>query len=314
MKIVVIGAGASLEESCRLGVDVTMRPPLICNFGATLWSSNLALPRSLYEYMAGYLRSRGYEAGKNPVTTFIRLESIPDININIEYFFEYAWCHKNDSYLGAWGDLLYGGVVNPIVDLFARNGFFENGVGWKPFTAYQILAKTLHPGDLVVNLNYEPLFEMGARQGDRHFTYVPERPKPGDFLVAKPHGSINLIVEKDAFWFSEPNIIGSVMAPAEHMNEFRGIIPPRYGKSFRQHPIAANMFDAIRNYTPENVTFWGVGFTSSDIDLTDTYRRWCERASRISLIHPSPTRELSDAERLLERPILHFRKPEDWDF
>ena len=52
MKIIVIGAGASLEQWIRLGVDKALRSPLIGNFGATLWTSNLALPESLHEYMA----------------------------------------------------------------------------------------------------------------------------------------------------------------------------------------------------------------------------------------------------------------------
>jgi hypothetical protein len=268
----------------------------------------------LYEYMAAYLSLHGYQAGENPITTFIRLEALADRKVDVEHFFEYAWRHRDDSYAGAWGDLLYGGVVNVLVDLFARNGFFENGVGWKQFSAYQALAKKLNPGDLVVNLNYEPLFERGARQAGCHFAYVPNSPKPTDFLVAKPHGSINLIVEKETFWFSEPDIIGSLMAPGEHMDEFRGIIPPRYGKSLEQHPIATIMFDSIRGCAPESVTFWGVGFTSSDADLTDAYKRWSERALKISLIHPNPTRVIHDAERLLNRSVLHFRQPEEWSF
>jgi hypothetical protein len=314
MKIIVIGAGASLEQSIRLGVDKALRSPLIGNFGATLWTSNLALPQSLHEYMARYLRECGQEPGLNAVTTFVRLEVLANAKINVERFFEFAWAHRNESYSGAWGDLIYGAVVNVLVDLFARNGFFENGVGWKPLNAYQALAKKLDPGDLVVNLNYEPLFEMGAMQAGCKLAYVPNVAQPGEFLVAKPHGSINLIVEKDKFWFSEPDIIGSQMAPGEHMDQFRGIVPPRYGKSFDQHPVAVRIFEAIRDYRPESVTFWGVGFTSSDADLTKAYEGWCSSASKISLVHPSPTTEVADAERMLKRGIQHFSQPEDWDY
>jgi hypothetical protein len=71
MKIVVIGAGASLEQSIRLKADKALRSPLIGNFGATLWTSNLALSQSLHEYMAGYLRECGHKPGPNAVTTFI---------------------------------------------------------------------------------------------------------------------------------------------------------------------------------------------------------------------------------------------------
>src|ERR1035437_3418871 len=248
------------------------------------------------------------------VTTFVRLEVLDNAKINVERFFEFAWAHRNESYSGAWGDLIYGAVVNVLVDLFARNGFFENGVGWKPLNAYQALAKKLDPGDLVVNLNYETLFEMGAMQAGCKLAYVPNVAQPGEFLVAKPHGSINLIVEKDKFWFSEPDIIGSQMARGEYMDLFRGIVPPRYGKSFDQHPVAVRIFEAIRDYRPESVTFWGVGFTSSDADLTKAYEGWCSSASKISLVHLSPTTEVADAERMLKRGIQHFSQPEDWDY
>jgi hypothetical protein len=202
VKILVIGAGATLEESVRLGVAETKRPPLINNFGASLWNSNLALPASLYQFMAGYLEAIGHETGPNPVHTFIRLEAIPRNNVNVERFFEYAWLHRDSSYQGGWEDLLYMGVFNPLVCLLAENGFFENGVGWRPLRAYQAMARKLMAGDLVVNLNYEPLFEMGARQVGCSFSYVPLSSEPTDFLIAKPHGSINMIVEKGAFWFS----------------------------------------------------------------------------------------------------------------
>ena len=261
MKIVVIGAGASLEEAIRLGVDEAKRPPLIGNFGAQLWTSGLALPLSLYQYMAGYLLSRGYSPGPNPVVTFLELEKIQHNSTNVEHFFEYAWVHRTDTYQGGWEDLLYMGVFNPLVCLFAENGFFENGVGWRPFRAYQAMAKELNAGDLVVNLNYEPLFEMGAQQAGCSFAYAPLTPKKMDFLVAKPHGSVNMIVDKEVFYFSEPNIIGSAIVDGENRKIFRGIIPPRFDKAYQQHPIASVIFNAIRDYTPESVTFWGVGFT-----------------------------------------------------
>lgn len=314
MKIVVIGAGASLEESIRLGVNKPLRPPLINNFGGTLWTTNLALPQSLYNFMSAYLQANGHETGSNPISTFIQLEALPDNGVDVEKFFEYAWLHRGDSYNGAWGDLLYGGVINPLIDIFARNGFFENGIGWRPFAAYQCVANKLNPGDLVVNLNYEPLFEMGARQAGCDFEYIPDSGDPRKFQVAKPHGSINLIVEKYKFWFSEPDIIGSVMAQNEHMEMFRGIIPPRYNKSYQQHPIAKIIFDKIRDYIPDSLTFWGVGFAGSDIDLVDIYKGWCERVQSISLIHPCPTHEVQDAEQLLGKSVQHFKQPEDWGY
>jgi hypothetical protein len=312
VKILVIGAGATLEESIRLGITETKRPPLINNFGASLWNSNLALPQSLCQFMAGYLQANGHKAGPNSVDTFIRLEAIPGNSINVERFFEYAWLHRNNSYQGAWEDLLYLGVFNPLTCLFAENGFFENGVGWRQLRTYQAMAKKLRAGDLVVNLNYEPLFEMGAVQAEVKFAYVPLSPEPEDFLVAKPHGSFNMIVEKGNFYFSEPNIIGSATVVREERDIFRGIIPPRFDKTYQQHPIANRIFNDIRNYTPESVTFWGVGFNSSDGDLIDIYRGWCDQAANVFLIHPNPNSELNDAELMFKRPVAHLQKPEDW--
>ncbi|RBA23081.1 hypothetical protein [Herminiimonas fonticola] len=313
MRVVVIGAGASLEESLRLGSPANLRPPLIRNFAKILWSdTNLALPQSLYDYMQRYLVSLGHMPSSNPLETFIALEEL-GTDVHIERFFEYAWMHRHSLYDGAWGDLMYGAVVNTLICLFPQNGFHENGKGWKPFTAYQALANKLSAGDLVVNLNYEPLFEMGAIQAGRQITYIPNNQKNDSILVAKPHGSINLIVESKKFWFSEPDIIGSIMSQGEDMTEFRGIIAPRYNKSYQQHPIAAKIFDAIRDTSPDSVTFWGVGFTNSDADLNELYLGWCGKASRISIIHPCPETEILDAEKLLHTKVEHYKSPEEWN-
>lgn len=120
-----------------------------------------------------------------------------------------------------------------------------------------------------------------------------------------------MIVEKETFWFSEPDIIGSAIVNEENREIFRGIIPPRYDKSHQQHPIASCIFNAIGDYTPKSVTFWGVGFTRSDSDLIEIYRGWCDRAIEVTVIHPHPTSEITDAESLFNRTIVHLERPED---
>lgn len=114
MRILVDGAGASVEESIRLGVAQSKRPPLINNFGATLWNSDLAMPLSLYQYMTGFLMAAGCEPGPHPIQTFILLERIPGNGVDVERFFEYAWLHRNEFDPGGWDDLIYMGVFNPL--------------------------------------------------------------------------------------------------------------------------------------------------------------------------------------------------------
>lgn len=313
MKVIVIGAGASLEEAIRLGVAAQNRPPLINNFASTLWTTNLALPQSLFLYIQDYLHQNNHPPQENLISQFIELEKNSTSSINIERLFEFAWEHRNDYYEGAWGDLLYGAIVNPLICLFANHGFFENGVGWRQFTANQTVAKHLNAGDLVVNLNYEPLFEMAAVQANCAFVYSPNTPKKSDFIVSKPHGSINLIVEPERFWFAEADIIGSVQAPNESENFFRGIIPPRFNKSSEQHPISSVLFDAIKNFTPTSLTFWGVGFTGSDQDILRLYQSWGMDAHKIEIIHPNPNSQaINDAIALFNRQIDYYPNPEAW--
>jgi len=90
------------------------------------------------------------------------------------------------------------------------------------------------------------------------------------------------------------------------MSGFRGFVSGLENFVLINTPIAMRIFQAIRDYRPESVTFWGVGFTNSDADLTEAYKRWCRSASKISLIHPSPTTEVADAEQILKRSIQHF--------
>ncbi|MGO9545857.1 MAG: hypothetical protein ACLPPF_13845 [Rhodomicrobium sp.] len=160
-------------------------------------------------------------------------------------------------------------------------------------------------------MDYEPLFEMGVAQAGLPFCYVPLPSQREEFLVAKPHGSMNMIVEKETFWFSEPNITGSAIVSGENRQIFRGLIPPRFNKSYDQHPIAKSIFDAIRDFTPESVAFWGVGFTSSDVDLLSIYRHWCQQASSVFLIHPHPKSEIRTPTELLKRSVHHLKRPED---
>jgi hypothetical protein len=101
--------------------------------------------------------------------------------------------------------------------------------------------------------------------------------------------------------------------PGEFNWQFRGIIPPREGKEYRQHPIGSQILNFVRDATPDVLTFWGVGFTYSDMDLVAVYKKWARFASTIEMIHPEKAPPaLSNAENLLSTKIMHYLTPEDW--
>jgi hypothetical protein len=59
------------------------------------------------------------------------------------------------------------------------------------------------------------------------------------------------------------------------------------------------------------VTFWGVGFTDSDIDLLALYREATGGAERVEFINPS-TAAYENAARLLSVSARHFIALESW--
>ena len=182
-----------------------------------------------------------------------------------------------------------------------------------PFTASQAVAAALRPGDLVVNLNYDTVFEIGLKQARVDFRYIPGPPERRHLYMAKPHASINLVCTASEGRWTDPEHFQTVTYPDEDMTEFRGIVPPRFNKSFEQHPIAAAVCELIRRLFPESLTFWGVSLADSDRDLLDLYREWSRSLSRIELIHPNPTAEAkANIQRLLGKAVKQFLSPEEW--
>lgn len=314
VRVLVIGAGASVEEAQRVGLAEQFHPPLMKGFADKLWrhDSNSYRPNVL---MRGYLEAHDYLSKGDPTDTFVELERAGADRINVERFFEYAWRHRDEypsQYMehGEWGNLVYHGIASSLV--FLLRHFFENGVGWKPLSASQMVARHLSVGDLVVNLNYDTLFELGAKQTNRHFVYVPNKPSVDSLRIAKPHGSLNLIVNNGGFAFGQPEFIHMVLQPGEDMGNLRGIVPPRFNKAYNQHPVARVIFDEIRGVSPTKLTFWGIGLSDSDADLTELYQRWANTAE-CEMINPNrKTESVARAQEILGAPVQHFLSIEDW--
>jgi hypothetical protein len=71
------------------------------------------------------------------------------------------------------------------------------------FPLAESVATQLMPGDLVLNLNYDLIFDVALKNIGRNTVYSPHaRPEEGIWAF-KPHGSFHLVVneKKNAFYF-----------------------------------------------------------------------------------------------------------------
>jgi hypothetical protein len=164
----------------------------------------------------------------------------------------------------------------------------------------------------VVNLNYDTVFETGAELAGHDLIFAPNPPQPGSLTIAKPHGSLNLFVDakREGFWFAKPYFAGGIQ-PADGSRNYLGFVPPRFGKSYEQHPIAAMILEAIRFAEPWVLTFWGIGLTDSDTDLLDLFRGW-SRGAAVEVINPDVAVGRRAA-NLLGQPIAQFATVTDWE-
>ena len=218
MKHLIVGAGATFAEALALGNPPETCPPLIKNFARVTWDNY-----SPHPVLEAYLRERLRltDLGDDPRQLFFRLEE--ENQTNIEQFMEYAWENRQREWnvdtsdpvpagytsglrlrthgspetsipswsSQFWEDFLYHGIGSPIAFLMLQC-FFENGSGWKDLALSKRLAAKLYEGDLVLNLNYDTVFELALMQSGQPFVYSPNTPRQRDILVCKPHGSLNL--------------------------------------------------------------------------------------------------------------------------
>lgn len=314
MRLMVVGAGASYAEALQAGLPEELRPPLMKDFATRLWRNY-----NPHFLLSEFLRQQGHDPGEDARAQFIALEQARAPEINVERFFEYAYNqrdlivpgHEGFDPASEYENLLYHGILNPLVFLLV-DGLFKHGIEKAPLSLSRIVAGNLRSGDTVLNLNYDTIFEIGAEQAGHELAFLPNRPTESSLIVSKPHGSMNLLVNKEqhSFYFARPLFAGSVQ-PADGAKNYIGIVPPRVNKQYAQHPVARMIIEATRGVRPAHAIFWGVGMTDSDQDLLDLYRQWCHAADQVDFINPSLA-DVENAKKLLGVDIRQYRDVKDW--
>jgi hypothetical protein len=203
------------------------------------------------------------------------------------------------------------GILNPLVFLLSQ-GLWSKGIADAPLQLSPKVAGKLSGGDVVLDLNCDTLFEIGAEQAGKRITFLPNLSPLDSIWIAKPHGSINMVVnrEKGSFAFGNLDWPGSPQ-PADGGRNYVGFIPPRFNEKFDDHPAAGVILKPIQNLNPTVVTFCGVGFTKSDADLTGFYTQWCKTSERIEVINPDQNVSMTLKSEFGEK-VLHFDGVEEW--
>lgn len=333
MKHLIVGAGATFAEALAQGNVKEKCPPLIRDFARKMWDNY-----SPHPYLEEYLKRIGHSDfdPRDPRKLFFILE---DNGItNVEKFLEFVWNNRNakfpvsetppagyisGAYMSSpgpphslderpptfWDDLQYHGIGNALV-FYLIECFHKNGRGVGDLGLTKSVAAKYDSGDLILNLNYDTLFEMALNQLERPFVYAPSQPKKNELIVCKPHGSINLVTNDSGFVFGQPEWWGAPAPPG--YRSFSGFVPPRLNKSYDQHPIAKVILDSARNRRPKQVAMWGVGLTDSDADLIALYSAWARSAESVDIINPS-SEVAENAKRIFEREVRHFADVQQWN-
>ena len=333
MKLFIIGAGATVAEALAEGNTREQCPPLIRDFAQKTWSNYTPHP-----VLEAHLHDLGYtDLGRDPRELFYQLEATG--KTNIESFLEFAWINRHRDWkvnetnlppeyisglrimssggdnieIGAgehgdfWDNLLYHGIGSPLSFIMLQC-FFEPGKG--DFALSKSVASHLEPNDVVLNLNYDTVFELALDQIGLGHCYSPNKPANNRILVCKPHGSLNLVMNDEVFTFGQPSWLGMPQPPG--FRSYSGIIPPRLNKDYSQHPVAEMILAPIRDSKPQTILMWGVGLANSDVDLINLYRSWAESAYRIDIINPAAD-VAERARNLFKCDVRHFSSPLEWE-
>lgn len=305
--LLIVGAGASYAEAVEAGLPEENRPPLMKNFIKKLWNNSVPLflkkeKGLVYNYLKETLQYDNFlEQGKDFYDFLVILEKS---NVsNIENFFEYAWNYKK-SYPKEYENLLYNGIYTPLVACLI-SGIFKNGLTPKlPLT--EKIASLLDNGDFVLNLNYETVFEIGATNAGKTLHFLPWDKTEPSITVAKPHGSFHFFEDENGLKQARPYFVGTLSSIAgDNARNYKTFIPPRTNKNFQQHQLSRAIIKRLNFDYPRNVILWGIGFTKSDIDLYELYKKWFKSAEKISFITPRDIKpkELSNDMKI---KIHHF--------
>jgi len=317
-RLMIIGAGASREECKQSGnypSDESKYLPLIRDFSQKLLQPHSsAVNHVVLSYFNSHKIAFSDEGGSlKPVEAFMQLEKLDSSKHNIETLCEHAWVVYKDMPKN-YDNFIYDGIYLNLFVFFTEQ--FGLGLG-VPMNAGKRFARVLSLGDTVINLNYDIAFDLALKQAGIPFCYAPEQ-RDNCVLVLKPHGSINCYVNhlSGDFYFEDPDKISGSVGRREKGGTFQPygtIIPPQLNKTYEQHPFARMILKTKRPFTPEIVTFWGVGLTSSDVDLLNIYREATRKTKEIEFINPSDE-VCMVAEKLLYRKVHHFRSLEEWEY
>jgi hypothetical protein len=334
MKHLVIGAGATLGEALALGNARENCPPLMGDFARKTWANYTPYP-----VLERYLNELGLtDLGDDPRELFYELEESGATNI--ERFMEYCWQNRHVTFpepsdevrppgfisglrisiAGAtkapvsageefWENLLYHGIGSPIQFLTIQC-FFENGVGWKDLALSKTIGRSLSQGDLVLNLNYDTVFELALEQLGQPFSYAPNVAQTGEVVVCKPHGSLNMVSNSNSFAFGQPSWLG--MPQPSGYRSYSGLIPPRLNKQYNQHPVSALIIQSVQSRMPSDLIFWGIGLTDSDVDLVELYKAWSKNKPSLTVINPDVA-VAEKVENILGLPVQHFSDLSSWE-
>ena len=229
MKHLIVGAGATFAEARALENPVEKCPPLIRDFARKMWENY-----SPHPYLEEYLRQIGHPDfdPRDPRILFFELEERGVTNV--ERFMEFVWENRAANLpvsetppagfisgfrirmssathapqaeppVTFWDDLQYHGIGSAL-QLYLIQCFRENGAGIRSLELTKSIAAQYGSGDLILNLNYDTVFELALQQIAQPFVYAPSQPKENELLVCKPHGSINLVVNDRGFAFGQPD-------------------------------------------------------------------------------------------------------------
>lgn len=347
MKILVIGAGATYAEAKGLGVAENLLPPLMRNFStqSRIWQNFNPHP-----FLDRYLEELGYTVeNEDGRELFYELEKSQIVNI--EKFFEFCWKHREKSWSWSnnpkvygdkdniagrlprdfisgvvvrsagnsstppeepndfWNNMMHHGFGLPFFLMMAEC-FFENGKGIKNLLLSKKVAAILKPGDLVLNLNYDTIFDLGVLQAGKNFVYSPQL-TPSKIMICKPHGSLNMVISSNGFSFGSPEWWGSPAPANPEWRSYIGLIPPRFDKSYEQNRASKMMIESVQQLQPDEIVFWGIGFTESDIDLNELFKKWCGNKPIISVANPI-IEVAKKIESNLSCMVNHYSKIEKW--
>lgn len=334
MRFFVVGAGATIEECHRSGNRGEKQFPTIndfpshwmkmadtraITFGCAIYldEHGITYNKKELELLTGKINSATSDELENGPFEVLQKISLDDpINHNIEKIYEFLW---NKLHLDS-PDILRGFIEHSIfVPIYLRqleNFHSSSGGRWKHLKVAEIICSKLSKEDKVINLNYDTVFEIGLKQNGFKLDYSPN-PNDNGIYIYKPHGSLNLLVNKEleAFKFIEPDgLPGTVHFPEPKGGTWypvEGIVPPRLNKSSKEHPIMREILKSVRSRLPEGIILWGVGFTNSDLDLNKIYKFANIHSKRVEIINPDDNAYYR-AKAIFGDNVIHYTSLDSW--